>query len=147
MQMHPFGEGMSFAVLVGMVGLIVAVSLVISIVICAILSGCFSRIPQGFRKMEPGMVWLLLIPCFNIVWNFFVYQRLADSYKAYFDSVGKTDVADCGKGIGLAYCICVACCLVPCLNYLAGPASLVLLVLYLIKAVNLKNLIPPQTGA
>ena len=92
------------------------------------------------------MVWLLMIPCFNLVWNFFVYLQLADSYKAYFASVGRTDVGDCGRGIGLGYAICAACCIIPCLNYLAGPVALVLLIIYLVKAMSLKDQIPPQSA-
>lgn len=88
------------------------------------------------------MVWLLLIPLFNLIWNFFVYQKLPDSYKSYFSSQGRTDVSDCGKGIGLAYAISAAACIVPCLNYLAVPAALVLLIIFLVKAMGLKNQIP-----
>jgi hypothetical protein len=91
------------------------------------------------------MVWLLLIPCFRLVWNFFVYLQLADSYKAYFASVGRTDVGDCGRGIGLWYAICAACGIIPCVNYLALPAGLVLLIIYLVKATDLKGQIPPQS--
>jgi hypothetical protein len=83
------------------------------------------------------MVWLLMIPCFSLVWNFFVFQQLADSYKAYFASIGRTDVGDCGKGIGLGYAICAIFC---------GPAALVLLIIYLVKVMDLKSQIPPQSA-
>lgn len=88
------------------------------------------------------MVWLLLIPCFNLVWNFFVYPKLADSYKAYFDSVGRPEVGDCGKGIGLAYCICVACSIVPYIGVLPALAALVLWIIFLVKAKELRDMIP-----
>jgi hypothetical protein len=55
-------------------------------------------------------------------------------------------VGDCGKGIGLWYAICAVCCIIPCLNYVAGPAALVLLIIYLVKVMDLKNQIPPQSG-
>jgi len=119
--------------------IIVLVSLAIQAVICWLLSTCFQAIPQQFRKMEPGMVWLLLIPCFGLVWNFFVFPRLAQSFKAYFDSVGRTDVEDCGEKIGWAFAICVACSIIPYLGMLAGLAGLVLLIIFLVKAMGLKG--------
>ena len=88
------------------------------------------------------MVWLLLIPMFNLVWNFSVFPKLSASYKAYFDSVGRTDVGNAGSGMALAYCICAACGILPCVGMLAGLAALVLLILYVVEAHRLKNLIP-----
>ena len=129
--------GASLFVLV--IFLVLAFTLAVAIAACIIISGCYKRIPQEFRQMEPAMVWLLLIPCFGMIWNFFVWPKLADSYKSYFDSVGNTEVGDCGKFLNMAYCIVAACALIPCVNYLAGPASLVLFIICLVKAVSLKN--------
>ena len=92
--------------------------------------------------MEPGLVWLLMIPLVPLVWNFFVYLRLPESYQSYFASVGRTDVGDCGRGIGQWYAICFLACAVPCVNYVAGPAALVLLIIFLVKVMGLKNQIP-----
>lgn len=36
------------------------------------------------RTMLPEMVWLLLIPLLNLVWNFFVVSALAKSLNAEF---------------------------------------------------------------
>ena len=114
----------------------------IQIFVCWVTSSILGRVPPQFRKQEPGMVWLLLIPCVSIVWNFFVYPRVAQSLKGYFNSIGRTDVGDCGEGIGLGYSICAACALLPYFNILAGPAALVLLIIFLVKANGLKNEIP-----
>jgi hypothetical protein len=102
----------------------------------------FDRVPPAFRKLDPGLVWLLLIPCFSIVWNFFVFPRLSDSFKAYFQSIGDESVGDCGRGLGLGYAITSAVAVVPILGIVAALVSLVLLVLYLVKANELKNRIP-----
>jgi len=144
MGANPFGPELLRGISLAVWGCALVGGFAISVAICALLYVCYSRIPVQFRKQEPGLVWLLLIPCFNFVWNFFVYLQLADSYQAYFASVGRTDVGDCGKGIGLGYAICIACCIVPCLNLLAAPAALVLLIIYLVKAMDLKSQIPSQ---
>lgn len=120
----------------------IGVSLVIAAVICFIISGCFKRIPQQYREMEPGMVWLLLIPCFGLVWNFFVWLKLAKSYQAYFQAQGIADAGDYGYNLNLAYCIVTVCALVPKLNCLTFPASLVLLIICLVNACSIKNRIP-----
>jgi hypothetical protein len=125
-----------------LVGIVILVPILINIAVCLILQKCFERIPPQFRQQQPGMVWLLLIPCFSLVWNFFVYPKLSQSFKAYFASVNRTDVGDCQESIGLAYSICAACCIVPYLGCLSGIAALVLLIIFLIKTNELKNQIP-----
>lgn len=164
MQGH-WGEGIGPLAAVMAMGFGVAVlailaSLAVGVAICWFLMTCFQRVPPAYRKQEPGLVWLLLIPCFNIVWNFFVLPRLADSYKAYFDSVARTDVGDCGRSLALG------CCILPIVNIviswlgwvpvigrlfgvlgcLVGLANLILLIAFLVKAASLKAQIRPQVA-
>ena len=137
------GGGVALALMI--VGGILLITLIIHIFVCWLLYGTFERIPQRFRAMDSGLVWLLLVPCFSVVWNFFVYPKISRSFKAYFDSVNDTTVGDCGQQLGLFYAIAAACALIPCVNYVAGPAALVLLIVYLVKANELKQRIPPGT--
>ena len=53
------GLGLMFAGLLILIGIIL------------FLQSCYNRIPAEHRKMEPAMVWLLLIPIFSLVWIFF----------------------------------------------------------------------------
>ncbi len=70
------------------------------------------------RRMQPGLVWLQLIPLFNYVWVYFVVRRIADSlvkqYAAFqsesiFGLADEEAIKAIGKrptyGIGLAYCV------------------------------------------
>ena len=129
-------------VILGSILIGLAIGLAISIVICLILVGCFKRIPPEHRQMEPGMVWLLMIPCFNLIWNFFVFPKLSQSFKGYFDAVDDTTVGDCGASLGMAYAIVSACCVIPYAGCLTAVASIVLLIVCLVKATGLKNRIP-----
>ncbi len=115
------------------------VLLAVQIFICYLLQTCYSRIPEDFRQLSPGLVWLLLIPLFSAVWNFFVFLKLANSYQAYFASVGKPHMGDCGRALALAYCICVCLSIIPILGYLTGIAALVLLIILMVKMVALRN--------
>ncbi len=126
---------------IGAVGLAVGLVVYFAILagICWMISNALERVPREHRKMEPGQVWLLMIPCFNIVWNFFVFQRVPDSFASYFASVGRTDAGDSGKQLGLWFAITRAVVVVPIVNYIAGPAALVLLILCLVKFQDLKG--------
>jgi hypothetical protein len=64
-----------------------------------------SRVSPRNRLMEPGMVWLMLIPCFNIVWQFFIVTRVPGSLRNEFRDHNLDDGSDYGKGIGLAYAV------------------------------------------
>jgi hypothetical protein len=85
--------------------------------------------------MEPGMVWLLLIPIFNLVWIFFVYIRLAKSFQNAYAAMGRNDQGDCGEKLALWYCISYVVCCLP-------PVTLVLLIMTLVKFAGLKNGLP-----
>ena len=143
--------GVGLGILIGLIGL---VGLGIAIAVCWFLMTCFEKVPEAHRKQNPGLVWLLLIPCFNFVWSFFVFPKLADSYKSYFDSVGKTDVGDCGRSLAMVFCIlpCAAFVLrwipiVHFVNCVLGPAALVIFIIFLVKAASLNKMIQDAPAA
>lgn len=131
-----------FAANIGVAVVAIIIGLGIQAAICFLLQSCFQRIPETYRKMQPGMTWLLMIPCFNIVWNFFVYPRLAQSFKACFAAAGRTDVGDCGEMLGWIFSGCIVAACIPFVNCVAAPAALVILIIYLVKANGLKNQLP-----
>ncbi len=132
--------GLAFVLLA--IGIMLLIGLAINIVICALLYVAQKRVPAEHRKIDPLAVWLLLIPLFNLVWNFFVYRRIPQSYCSYFNAQGVQGKGDCGETIGLWLAICYACSIIPCVNYIAGPAALVLLIIFLVKIMGLRGEIP-----
>jgi hypothetical protein len=124
------------------------VMLGIGIFILYLLYKLLDALPPQYRLMEPGMVWLLLIPCFNLIWNFFVYPRISRSYQHYFNAQGRTDVGDCGATLGIFYSVCAVLISIPCVNYvtgfICGPAMLILIIIYLVKLHELKKQIRPE---
>lgn len=127
------------AFVVAMFVTMLVISLGISILICLLIYLGYKPVPEQYQKLSPGLVFLLLIPFFNLYWNFVVFLQIPDSYKAYFDAHGRTEFGDCGRGIGKWYAICALCMLVPCLNYIAGPAALVLFIIFLVKIYSMKG--------
>ena len=122
---------------------VIAIFLAIQAGVCYLISSMVKAIPAANRKVEPGSVWLMMIPCFNLYWAFPLYQRIAESFMSYFQAQGRTDVGDCGKQLGLWAAICLACGVIPILNYVAGPAHLVCLIMLLVKWNGLKASLPP----
>lgn len=84
-----------------------------------------SAVPEQFRELQPGMVWLLLVPLINIVMIFLVGIKIPQSYRKYFNSIGRTDVGDCGESLGLWMGITAV---IGC-----SPVALVLMIMLLMK--------------
>jgi hypothetical protein len=104
------------------------------------------------RSMSPGEVWLQLIPLFNLVWQFFVVIRISDSIKKELEyrhlnsflGIGDPEIInELGKrpayDIGIAYCILVCCCMVPCISTFAGLAALVCWIVYWVRLADYKR--------
>ena len=58
------------------------------------------------RTMEPAMVWLLLIPVFNVFWNFKAFPAVSDSLAATLRDKG-LDPGDCGRTFGIVWAVLV----------------------------------------
>lgn len=103
------------------------------------------------RLMEPGVVWLQLIPFFGIVWQFIVVSRISDSLKKEFNSwandnsiLGDSDLLNLDDrrptyNIGLAYCILFCCSIVPLLGLFASLAGFVCWIVYWVKLSEYKS--------
>ena len=128
-------ELMIILMIVGMLFVFSAIPAILAYIV-------LSRIPPQFRKQQPGMAFLLLIPFFSLIWNFFVHPKIAESLKACFDAQGPHAHGDCGGSLALGFCICSVCSLIPFVGFLAGIAGLVLLILFYVKVFELSAKIP-----
>ncbi len=116
--------------------------LVVAVILCALLHVLYKTVPAEYRQLAPGLVWLLVIPLFNLIWNFWVFPRLSRSYQIWFEAKGDTTKGTCNSGLAWAYSIVAACTIlvfIPCLGVLIGVASLVLLIIYLVQMFGLKS--------
>jgi hypothetical protein len=79
------------------------------------------------RTLGPGMVWLLLVPLFNLVWHFIVINAISKSVHGEFTE-RNMDVAPApGKSLGIVMCILFIVAAVPS-TYLRAPFSLAALI-------------------
>jgi hypothetical protein len=123
-------------------GIVVGVMLVLIpfILFLLTLQKTLQTISPENRKMPPGNVWLMLIPLFNIVWQFIVVSRIADSLR---DECLRLNIPVNEQrpthAIGLTYCICnIVSGLIP----IFGPlAALTIWIMYWIKVNQYKKLL------
>ncbi len=134
------------AVVLGFVCVGLLIGLGIAALICWYLSGILKAIPAEHRKQEPAMVWLLMIPLVNIVWNFFVYPKISESFQSYFNAQGRTDVGDCGKSLSMTFCILACTSVIPYLGACTGLAALVIWIIVLVKFSGLKSQLRAPTA-
>ena len=127
------------AFIAGLVGGVVC-AVIINIIFAAIVSGWLKHVPEPCREITPGQVWLIIIPIFALYWQFRVYMTgVPNSFKNYFNAQGRTDVGDCGKSLGMWMCILTFLGFIPIINMFSGIASLILLVLWMVKIHGLKQ--------
>ena len=98
------------------------------------LSKIFNKCSVKNKKMDGGLVWLLLIPIFNIGWLFYVIIKLRDSLQDEFKSRNfESDDPEFSFSIGLAYAITTACSIIPVFGIFCSLAAFILWIVYWIK--------------
>lgn len=99
------GPGVNEGLLVAIIGGVCAfavVMLAVAILFLLNLMRTLQLVRSRNRAMEPGMVWLNLVPCLNIVWQFLTVIWVAKSLDAEFRDRGMHQAGeDYGKKIGL----------------------------------------------
>jgi hypothetical protein len=100
----PFPQEMLLPI-VGGICVFALVMIVLTILYLLTLQKALSRVAPRNRLMEPAMVWLMLVPCFNLVWQFLVAIRVPDSLRNEFKDRERDDGSDYGKSIALTRCI------------------------------------------
>ena len=105
------------------------IGLAIGLFISYLLYDAERKLPEAYREISPGLIFLLLVPLLNMVWIFFVVIKVSQSFQKFFAAQQRTDVGDCGYGIGLGWAITAVCSLLPMIGIISALASLVLMVL------------------
>jgi hypothetical protein len=120
-------------VLIGVMCVAMTIGLAIAIAFYLTLSKALSRCKARNRTMEPGQVWLNLIPVFGIFWIFVTVSRISESLKNEYYDRGWDERGDFGKQIGLAFPICSLLGIIPFIGPLFSLGSLICLIMYWVK--------------
>lgn len=111
-------------------------SLIALVLFLLVVQDTLKKCAPASRTMEPGKVWLMLIPVFGLVWQFILVLNVAKSLGSEFERLGipSSEPAP-GQTIGLAMSVCNCCMFIPLLGGFAGIAGLVLWIIYWVKIV------------
>ena len=82
------------------------------------------------RIGDPSQVWLMLIPVFNLVWQFILVSHISTSLGNEFRSRNIQKEPEPGKSIGLAFCILTVCSIIPFLGFLTAIGGLICWIMY-----------------
>jgi hypothetical protein len=110
-----------------------AVMLIPAIFYLLTLQKTFNRCSPENRAMNPGLVWLMFIPLFNMIWHFMIVLNMSKSLAAEFQKRGLNEEPNPGKNLGLAMCILACTGIIPVLGMLGSVGALVCWILYWVK--------------
>ena len=119
--------------------IIFAIVLIPAILFLLTLQRALERCSPECRTTSPGTVWLMLIPLFNIVWQFLLVIRIAESLENEFKKRNMPREPKPGQSIGLAVCILSVCSIIPLLGFLTAIAAFVCWILYWVKISGFSN--------
>ena len=97
----------TFILGIGAIVFIIAVFFCLSLQKALILTGADNR------RMSPGLVWLNLIPIFNLGWIIYTTLKISEAITAKNKQNGVADPEQGAKAVGLVFSISTATFIVP----------------------------------
>lgn len=131
-------EAMVGGAMLLVIGISCLVGLVIAVFYLLTLQKCLNRVSPANRAMNPPMVWLNLIPLFNLVWGFITVLKIAESLVKEAQARG-LNLGDGGKTLGLAYVILGICGIIPILGLICSLGAVVCWIMYWVKIAGYSN--------
>jgi hypothetical protein len=130
---HSSGFPISFAI-IGTAALIAFVIMLLPMVFYILtLQKAINKCAPENQAMQPAMTWLLLVPCFNLIWHFFVVINMAKTLGAEFQKRGQVEDPAPGQTLGLITCILYCCGFIPFLGIPCSLGALVCWIIYWVK--------------
>ena len=106
--------------------------LIVSYFFMSSLSNALKQCRPRNQRMDPGQVWLNLIPLFNIFWMFHTVSSVSDSLRREFRSRGWRARENFGQTWGIVFSVVN---ILTCGCYISGLPPIILLVVYWSKIV------------
>ena len=121
---------------------------------CITMQNSLTFVHPQFRKLEPGLVWLTMIPVFGFVWQFIVVLAVARSLREefYCRSVLTREPRP-GQGSGLTASVLLTCLVYPLFGLPVAIVSIIPLLIHrgriieytnLLKGIRERELIPAE---
>src|SRR5262245_28771156 len=90
-------------ILLGVFSVVLTVWFIINALFCLTLMRCLQRISPRNRTMEPGLVWLNLVPCLGTIWTFITVTKLTESLRKEYRWRRWRTRQGFGGGVGTAH--------------------------------------------
>lgn len=103
------------------------------------LQNLLKEIDPKNRLVEPGNVWLMFIPLFNLIYPFILYPKISDSVKNEFKHRGIIENGDYARGVGIAMPILGLCGIIPFIGTIASLANFILFIVFWVKTAEFKK--------
>ncbi|MFN4006162.1 MAG: hypothetical protein ACK4HE_01495 [Chitinophagaceae bacterium] len=132
----PFA-GMAFLLVI--LAFVVAIGLTVTIFFILTLRNCLRQVRPENRRFEPNNTWLLLIPLFSLVYNFFVVKGISESLQNEYEQLGENPTTAPAYQLGLAYSIASCLTWVPMAGSFIAIAAFVLFIVYWVQIHEHKN--------
>jgi len=128
---------------IGVFLFVVFLVLLIFIFYLLTLQNALKKVSSQNRTVEPGNVWLMLIPLVNVIYPFILYPKISESLKNEFESRNMPQSGDYGKLVGLLFAICgplgIITNFIPPLSIIVSLANLVLFIVYWVQIAGFKS--------
>lgn len=118
---------------------LLVIGLVVAILYLLTLQNLLYRVSPQNRTVEPGNVWLLLIPLFNLIYPFILYPKISESVANEYASRGLAPQGDFGKSLGITMPILSLCGIIPFIGAFAGLANLIIWIIFWSKMAGYKS--------
>jgi hypothetical protein len=118
---------------------LIGVVLVPQIISIIVYHRVLRALPRERRLISARSTFLLLIPFFSTAYEFYVVLRLSRSLREYFDAVKEPEMGGCGRVLGISFCFCNACGLIPAIGIAFAVLGLLLWILYMITILELRQ--------
>jgi hypothetical protein len=126
--------------LAGLIGIFFFLGIIIvAIFYLLTLQNTLKAISPQNRRMEPGAVWFMLIPVFNIIWSFIVVIRIDESAKAEFEQKDPDTLPETAKDLGLTMCVLSCLTWIPLVGGIIWCVALICWIVYWTKMGALKR--------
>jgi hypothetical protein len=119
--------------------LIIPVSFGIAIFYILTLQRAISRCAPHNRATSPESAWLLLIPFFNMVWQFILYPRISETLEREFRQRNLPIEPQPLRTLGLAVAILHVCWIIPVVHIFTGIAGIICWIFYWVKVSDYSN--------
>jgi MFS family permease len=112
------------------------IGVAVYIIFLRTLQAALERCAPSNRTVQPGQVWLSLIPLFNIVWQFILVSRVAESLGREFaarQGAPASPEDDYGKSLGTTMCALSLSSIIPFVGILTGLAGSICWIVYWVR--------------